>query len=130
MRGAADREMFSSLLGVDFAERLHGGALDFADLHEQPARRAPSRLDGLQTRARPAPQQQADPLPQPPALMPPYQPPSPPQVMPAAQSLPMQQQQPVMAIQYLTPDARQRKLAIHKFDGTEVYVGLGSGFFD
>ena len=33
-------------------------------------------------------------------------------------------------MQYRTPDARQRKLAIRKFDGTEVYVGLGSGFFD
>ena len=35
-----------------------------------------------------------------------------------------------MAMQYRTPDAGQRKLAIRKFDGTEVYVGLGSGFFD
>ena len=35
-----------------------------------------------------------------------------------------------MPMQYRTPDARQRKLAIRKFDGTEVYVGLGSGFFD
>ena len=33
-------------------------------------------------------------------------------------------------MQYHTPDARQRKLAIRKFDGTELYIGLGSGFFD
>ena len=33
-------------------------------------------------------------------------------------------------MQYRTPGARKRELAIRKFDGTEVYVGLGSGFFD
>ena len=29
-----------------------------------------------------------------------------------------------------TPDARQRKLTVRKFDGTELYRGLGSGFYD
>ena len=29
-----------------------------------------------------------------------------------------------------TPDARQRMLTVRKFDGTELYRGLGSGFFD
>ena len=67
MSGAAEREISSSMLVVDFAGRLHGGALELADLNEQPARRAPPRLDGPRTRARPAPQQRADPLPKPPA---------------------------------------------------------------
>ena len=63
MRVAAEREMFSSMLGADFEGRLHGGALELADLYEQPARRAPHRLDGPQTRARPAPRQRDDQLP-------------------------------------------------------------------
>ena len=29
-----------------------------------------------------------------------------------------------------TPDARQRKLAIRKFDGSELYQGIGPGFSD
>ena len=29
-----------------------------------------------------------------------------------------------------TPDARQRKMTVRKFDGTELYRGLGSGFND
>ncbi|CAH0522556.1 unnamed protein product [Peronospora belbahrii] len=29
-----------------------------------------------------------------------------------------------------TPDARQRKLTVRKFDGTELHSGLGSGFYD
>ena len=33
-------------------------------------------------------------------------------------------------MQYRTSDARQRKLAIRKFDGSEMYVGLESGFLD
>ena len=63
MRVAAEREMFSSMLGADFEGGLHGGALELADLYEQPARRAPHRLDGPQTRARPAPRQRDDQLP-------------------------------------------------------------------
>ena len=63
MRVAAEREMFSSMLSADFEGRLHGGALELADLYEQPARRAPHRLDGPQTRARPAPRQRDDQLP-------------------------------------------------------------------
>ena len=31
---------------------------------------------------------------------------------------------------YGMPSASQRKLNIRKFDGTELYKGLGSGFFD
>ncbi|CAI5705533.1 unnamed protein product [Peronospora effusa] len=31
---------------------------------------------------------------------------------------------------YRTPDARQRKLAIRNFDGSELYQGLGTGFQD
>ena len=50
--------------------------------------------------------------------------------MPAAQGQPVQQWQQVTPMQYCTPNARQRKLAIRKFDGTEVYVGLRSSFFD
>uniref|UniRef100_A0AAV1V9X2 Uncharacterized protein n=1 Tax=Peronospora matthiolae TaxID=2874970 RepID=A0AAV1V9X2_9STRA len=33
-------------------------------------------------------------------------------------------------MQYRTPDARQRKLASRKFDGTEMCLGLGSNYFD
>ena len=31
---------------------------------------------------------------------------------------------------YAIPTASQRKLNIRKFDGTELYKGLGSGFYD
>ena len=31
---------------------------------------------------------------------------------------------------YTTPTAAQRKLRIRKFDGTELCLGLGSGFYD
>uniref|UniRef100_A0AAV1TGU4 CCHC-type domain-containing protein n=1 Tax=Peronospora matthiolae TaxID=2874970 RepID=A0AAV1TGU4_9STRA len=50
--------------------------------------------------------------------------------MPHRQESPASPMQSPLPIQFRTPDARQRKLSIRKFDGTEVYVGLGSGFFD
>ena len=83
LRGAVKSQMFSSMLGVDFAERFHGGARKLADLHDQPARRAPPRDDGPRTRESLAPRQQPDLLPEPPASIPPYHPLSPPQVIPA-----------------------------------------------
>ena len=132
MRGAHESKLFRSELGADFAGRLHGGAME--DSHDrQPQlqpRRAPVRLDDLRMRSGQQLQQRADPLPQPPAPLPPYQPPPAPLAMPAAQGHPVQQRQQVTPMQYRTPDARKRELAIRKFDGTEVYVGLGSGFFD
>ena len=51
-----------------------------------------------------------------------------PQVGPAAAPTPVAAYVPVG--QYRVPDARQRKLAIRKFDGSELYVGLGSNLFD
>lgn len=39
-------------------------------------------------------------------------------------------QAPNAAAFYATPNASQRKLSIRKFDGTELYKGLGSGFLD
>ena len=130
MRGSTEIMLFNSLLGVDFSGRLHGGAMDLADLQEQLAKRAPPRLHGLRTRAIPSPQQRAEPLPQLSATMPPHQPPSLPQAMPEGQAPPMQHQKPAMAMQNHTPGARQRKLEIRKLDGTEVPLGLGSGFFE
>ncbi|CAI5725776.1 unnamed protein product [Peronospora destructor] len=122
MRGAVDSGMFSSMLGADFAGKLHRDALDFSDVrsHQVP-RPATDRLDGSRPR-----QQQRTPhqLSQPPSPLPPYQP------MPQHQASPAAPMQAPAPTQFRTPDARQRKLAIRKFDGTEVYVGLGSGFFD
>uniref|UniRef100_A0AAV1UJ69 Uncharacterized protein n=1 Tax=Peronospora matthiolae TaxID=2874970 RepID=A0AAV1UJ69_9STRA len=40
------------------------------------------------------------------------------------------QQAPIQELPLCVSDARQRKLAIRKFDGTELYQGLGSGFAD
>ncbi|RMX68213.1 hypothetical protein DD238_006537 [Peronospora effusa] len=78
MRGAHESELFQSELGADFAGRLHGGAMELEDLHDrqsqQQLRRAPARLEDLRMRAREQLQQRADPLPQPPAPLPPYQP--------------------------------------------------------
>ena len=78
----------------------------------------------MRMEARHPAQQLAEPLPQPHPQLPPYQP----QPMPQVPLGPPQQVH--APTQYRTPDARQRKLAIRKFDGTEVYVGLGSVFFD
>ena len=134
MRGAHESELFRSELGADFAGRLHGGAMELEELHDrqpqQQPQRASARLDDLRMLAGQKLQQRADPLPQPPAPLPPYQPPPEPLATPAAQGQPVQQWHQVTPMQYRTPDARQHKLAIRKFDGTEVYVGLGSGFFD
>ena len=134
MRGAHESEMFRSELAADFAGRLHGGAMELKDLHDQrpqqQLRRAPARLKDIRVRAGEQLRQRADPLPQPPAPLSPYQPSSVPQAMPAASEHPVQQRQQGMPMQYRTGDARQRKLAIRKFDGTEVSVELGSSFFD
>uniref|UniRef100_A0AAV1T842 Polyprotein n=1 Tax=Peronospora matthiolae TaxID=2874970 RepID=A0AAV1T842_9STRA len=65
-------------------------------------------------------------------LMPQYTPPlgqpQAPQVGPAAAPPPAAAYVPVG--KYRVPDDRQRKLAIRKFDGSELYQGLGSNFFD
>ena len=37
---------------------------------------------------------------------------------------------PATPVSFATPNASQRKLSIRKFDGTELYKGLGSGFFN
>uniref|UniRef100_A0AAV1VE91 CCHC-type domain-containing protein n=1 Tax=Peronospora matthiolae TaxID=2874970 RepID=A0AAV1VE91_9STRA len=113
MRGAVESGMFTSMLGADFAGKLHRDALDCFDLTIHQARLCVDR-------------QRAQRAQQPPVQIPAYQP-SP---MPHQQESPAAPMQSPLPIQFRTPDARQRKLAIRKFDGTEVYVGLGSGFFD
>uniref|UniRef100_A0AAV1ULS3 Uncharacterized protein n=1 Tax=Peronospora matthiolae TaxID=2874970 RepID=A0AAV1ULS3_9STRA len=94
MRGAHEIEVFRSELGVDFAGRLHGGAMELMDLHDwqpqQQLRRAPARLEDLRMRAGEQLQQRANPLPHPPASFPPYQPPPVPQAMPEAPGQPVQ----------------------------------------
>ena len=128
MRSADEIGLFDSMLGTDFAGRLHRGALELSDLRERhgsaQARRVGGRLDDLRMGARHPAQQRAEPLPQPPSHLPPYQP------QPMPQAPPGPPQQAPAPTHYRTPDARQRKLAIRKFDGTGVYVGLGSVFFD
>uniref|UniRef100_A0AAV1UQE2 Uncharacterized protein n=1 Tax=Peronospora matthiolae TaxID=2874970 RepID=A0AAV1UQE2_9STRA len=113
MRGAVDSGMFTSMLGADFAGKLHRDALDCSDLTSHQARLCVDR-------------QRAQRAQQPPVQIPAYQP-SP---MPHRQESPAAPMQSPLPTQFRTPDARQRKLAIRKFDATEVYVGLGSGFFD
>ena len=128
MRGADKSGLFASIVGADFAGRLHRGALELSDLRERhgsaQARRVGGRFDDLKMGVRHPAQQRAEPLPQPPPHLPPYQP------QPMPQAPPGPPQQAPAPTHYRTPDARQRKLAIRKFDGTGVYVGLGSVFFD
>uniref|UniRef100_A0AAV1VBX8 Integrase catalytic domain-containing protein n=1 Tax=Peronospora matthiolae TaxID=2874970 RepID=A0AAV1VBX8_9STRA len=116
MRGAIESGMFSSALGRDFGrETMTRDALGFA-----PAVRNASSPHGPYHGSRGAP------------LMPQYTPPlgqpQAPQVGPAAAPPPAAAYVPVG--KYRVPDARQRKLAIRKFDGSELYQGLGSNFFD
>uniref|UniRef100_A0AAV1T8V5 Uncharacterized protein n=1 Tax=Peronospora matthiolae TaxID=2874970 RepID=A0AAV1T8V5_9STRA len=108
MRGAHEKELFRSELGADFA----------GDSTAEQWSLRTCTIGSLSNNCGP------------PASLPPYQPPPVPQAMPVAPGQPVQQRQQLMPMQHRTPDARQRKLAIHKFDGTEVYVGLGFGFFD
>lgn len=105
--------MYSSMIGADFASKLYRDVLDCSDfpIHQV-------RLCVVHQRAQRAQQ--------PPVQIPAYQ------TIPLLHrqeppSAPMQSPSP---IQFRTPDAKQCKLAIRNLDGTEVYAGLGSGFFD
>uniref|UniRef100_M4BFS5 RxLR effector candidate protein n=1 Tax=Hyaloperonospora arabidopsidis (strain Emoy2) TaxID=559515 RepID=M4BFS5_HYAAE len=128
--GCAPHEggVFTSMLGAGFADRLHGKVLGFSDQCErqgsQQGRGAMGRMDGLRMSPQQPVQHRVTPLPQPPNQLPPYQPLSNPQA-PAGPP-----HQILGTTQYRTTDARQRKLAIRKLDGTEVHIGLGSGFFN
>ena len=105
--------MYTSMIGADFASKLYRDVLDCSDfpIHQV-------RLCVVHQRAKRAQQ--------PPVQIPAYQ------TIPLLHrqeppSAPMQSPSP---IQFRTPDARQCKLAIRNLDRTEVYAGLGSGFFD
>uniref|UniRef100_A0AAV1TRR8 Uncharacterized protein n=1 Tax=Peronospora matthiolae TaxID=2874970 RepID=A0AAV1TRR8_9STRA len=128
MRGADESGLFASLRSADFAGRLHRGALERLEPRERhvsaQARHVGSRLGYLRMGALHPAQQRTKPLPQAPPQLPPYQPQLTPQAPPGPP-----QQAPALT-QYRVPDARQRKLAIRKLDGTEVYAGLGSAFWD
>uniref|UniRef100_A0AAV1URW8 Uncharacterized protein n=1 Tax=Peronospora matthiolae TaxID=2874970 RepID=A0AAV1URW8_9STRA len=63
---------------------------------------------------------------QPPVQIPAYQPPP----LPHRQESPAAPMQSPPPNQFRTPDARQCKLEIRKFDGTKVYFELGSDFLD
>ncbi|CAI5734965.1 unnamed protein product [Hyaloperonospora brassicae] len=115
MRGAIESGMFSSALGCEFGrETMTRDALGFAPaVRNAPLSHGPSQY----SRDAPLLRQYAPPLGQPQA----------PQVGPSAAPTPAAAHVPVG--QYRVPDARQRKLAIRKFDGSELYQGLGSNFF-
>ena len=70
MRGADKSGLFASIVGADFAGRLHRGALELSDLRERhgsaQARRVGGRFDDLKMGVRHPAQQRAEPLPQPP----------------------------------------------------------------
>uniref|UniRef100_A0AAV1V3T6 CCHC-type domain-containing protein n=1 Tax=Peronospora matthiolae TaxID=2874970 RepID=A0AAV1V3T6_9STRA len=59
-----------------------------------------------------------------------YAPVSPPDFEEVHAAVPPMQQAPTQELPLRVPDARQRKLAIRKFDGTELYQGFGSGLAD
>ncbi|CAI5726208.1 unnamed protein product [Hyaloperonospora brassicae] len=59
-----------------------------------------------------------------------YAPVSPPDFEDAHAPVPPTQQAPTKELPLSFPEARQLKLALRKFDGTEMYQGLGSGFAD
>ena len=70
MRSADDSGRFISMLGADFAGRLHGGALKLSDLREiqgsKQKQAAMGRIDGLRIGPRRPTQHRVEPLPQPP----------------------------------------------------------------
>ena len=107
MRGAVESGMFSSLLGADFAGKLHREALDWSDSRSHQLHRpAMDYPDNTRPRQQQRAPQRAQQLPQPPAPLPPYQ------LMPQQQAPPASPMQTPAATQFWTPDARQNKLAI------------------
>ena len=120
MRGAVESGMFNSKLGAAFADKQHREALDWSDSRSHQVHRpAMDHPDGSRPRQHQLAPQRAQQLPQPSALLPPYQP------MPQQQAPPASPMQTPAETQFRTPDARQRKLAIRKFDGTEVTSDMG-----
>ena len=132
LRGAIDSGFFASALGRGMGgTTLHRDALGY-DAPRQPRGRVRVTQPGDSIFQLFGPQYVG---PRQPAgaarpQAPRYTPLSPPDFEDVHAPVPPMQQTPTQESPLCAPDARQRKLAIRKFDGTELYQGLGSGFAD